>query len=614
MAEDEAGDAKDSLRRTPNIKKRREPAIIDAKATDVSDPDTPAEHDRAGGRKLGEPPPGESVPVIGASDEPVLFGRAAGALPAHRSEGELDAAGDHPASAVSSPSGDITSAAETVPVSSGPADSRPDAPPDFGPRGAPPRSRGGDAATFGDPATSSRPGPASVATAPARRSRAAMLLGLASVILLFVIAGLLVAGPRRAGTDELRTALDTVNSRIDALDTRADPGALEARVSELDQRTGALGTDLASARKSVEDLTRRLDQVGGKLDDDDARLNALPPATTGAPGLPAAASGPAAGAEPPSTPGATASDLAALAGRVDALSDRLGSLPAPPPAVDLAPVQGALADLGRRLDALDASVKSIPQVDLRPLEGRVEDLDHRTGDLERRLTALSAAVASAPKVDVAPLKAAIAAADQRIAPLEAAFAAPKSGDRVTEARAVGSADVSRAAPLAVVAQEASRSIDDGRPIATEVDALRSLGVDDATLSPLTAIAENGAPTLAGLKDAWAGVEPKVLEALRPAGGGESLLGRFAAGARGIVSVRRVGTPAGETPGSVPARVSAAVDAGDMAAALAEWDKLPEPGRNVSQAWAEMARQRLDAQAAAEALASGAIETLAKAGG
>ena len=143
--------------------------------------------------------------------------------------------------------------------------------------------------------------------------------------------------------------------------------------------------------------------------------------------------------------------------------------------------------------------------------------------------------------------------------------------------------------------------------------LRALGVEDASLAPLTAFAAKGTSTVDSLKEQWAALEKDVVAASRPSPTG-GVLDRLAAGARGLVEVRRVGAAPGEDPGSVAGRVGAALDRGDVAGALEEWAKLPEAGQHASQDWADAAHRLLDAQASVQTLLGRAIATLGKAKG
>ncbi len=615
MADNENEGSSRSFRQNPNNKKRREPPIIDGKVTDVSVTAPFQESDP----ELSTKPESEivdHVPVAQPTEaeEPVLFGQASrgAALPSAEPDRAQSPATDEgkalgtvdpvPAEDMAAAGSDRETGSSSEPASTAETEKS---------------SEALDPSVFGSPVFDDKPPPAGAEPMPPfmlpppQRSPAALLLGGLAVILLLVIAGLLFSGSPRGATDDLKAALDGANARITALEARVDPASLTAKVSDLDQRTTAFDTAIASLKKTSDDLSKRLGDVAAEAQANSAVIAAQAPPT---PAPPAPADGTVSGAPAakatPATPVASAADLAAFASRLDDLAHKVDAVPTEAATnIDLAPLQKAVATLSQRLDAM----ASATAVDLGPLQSQLAELGKRVETLGHGLSDLNAAVAALPKVDLAPLQAGLAATEQRIALLESALAAPKADDQATEARAVGSADVSRAAPLAVVAQTAARLIDEGRPMAAEVDALRSLGVDDAALAPLSAVAEKGAPTPAALKAQWADAEPAVDAVIRP-NLGDSLLDKFAAGARQIVTVRRVGAQTGDDPASLVARIPAALDDGDAAAALAAWAKLPEAARAASQGWADAARSRIDAETAARGLAARAIETLAKAKG
>ncbi|HEY8581085.1 MAG TPA: hypothetical protein VIL72_14450, partial [Beijerinckiaceae bacterium] len=94
--------------------------------------------------------------------------------------------------------------------------------------------------------------------------------------------------------------------------------------------------------------------------------------------------------------------------------------------------------------------------------------------------------------------------------------------------------------------------------------------------------------------------------------GASFLDRLRSSAAGLVQVRPVGEPSGETPADLVARIEAAVRRGAFADALRLWERLPETARADSAAWADRLRARLAAEDAARAIQSDAVARLARA--
>ena len=563
MAENGNRGPNESFRRNQSSRKRREPPIIDATATELSEADkeagATAQPDVEPGRegeaaRMDETGPGDHA-------EPVLFGAGMRNGPAGVDEpvASAPAVEEAPESRETSPA----PPSEVDPAVSSAADFA-----DSDPAAA---NREAESHAMGEAAGAPPP-------RPSRRSPMSILLGILVLALLGSIAGLLYTEPQRTRSGELSASLAAVQGKVAALEARPDPAKTNAEVATLGRRTDALDSQLTSLKSAIADLNSRLGAIAAETDASKARLAAS--------GQTASEPQQAATARP-----APPADLTALSSRVDELAQRIDAVRSEPPAAAPPP----------------------PPTDLAPMEGRIADLDRRMGDLGRRIDLVAGTVASVPKFDPGPLQASIAALEHRLAPLEASLTAPKAGDRVTEARAVGSADATRAAPLAVVAQALDKALSEGRPFASELDALRGLGVEETTLAHLTPMAAKGAPTLEALKTRWAALDKDVLAASRPKGS-DNVLDRWAAEARSLVQVRRVDAASGEDPGSTVSRIGAALDRGDLAGALADWAKLPEAGRRASQDWAAEAQARLDAETTAQALLTRAITMLANAKG
>jgi len=198
--------------------------------------------------------------------------------------------------------------------------------------------------------------------------------------------------------------------------------------------------------------------------------------------------------------------------------------------------------------------------------------------------------------------------DERLAKLEGVTgAAPKSDARVALAKGVSES----AASIAVLALSLEQRFAAGAPFAAELAALSQLSVGADALAPLKPFAESGAPSLAALAANWAKVEPAAAAAAPPPerSGWDRLLDHM----RALVRVRRVGEATGSDESEPPvARIGAALERGDLAAALEAYGGLPEASRAAGAAWADAAKAREAAAKAATALRVDAIGRLATA--
>ncbi len=634
-AEKEAGMAENGNRgpndfRSRNVRKRREPPIIDASATEVPvDPVEPAAEPSADAAPLpaAEPqaheaeaatPEASDGPGMRETAEPVLFGSALRDPSPPTEPQESSEAAPEPAPADAVPPSPTAAADEERPAAA-PLPERAVPPAAVPPAAVPPARSGGGAA---------------------------WLLGLSNLVLLAALAWTLYTAPQRDGHAELADLRD----KVAALEARPDPSQLQAGVAALDKRLGAADADRAALADTVGGLNTRLDAVaqtaqGAKADADKAASAAgaaqsdatkAAPAPTGAAAV------------------ATVGALAALAARVEGVDKTVSTLsadqartakavadlpkPVPP---DFGPVDarvatvesqlsGKVAGLGAQLTALDGKSNGsdarlngfdakVNAVDgkINGFDARMNAFEARSNGLESKLNGtaadvgkLQAAVAGLPKVDLSPLQASTATLGAEVARMQGQLSAAKDGTRVTEIRAVGDADEARATPIALVGQAVGRAVADGRPYAADLDTLKALGADPEAVAKLQPLAAGGAPTAGALKARWDAVSGDVLAVVKPAQAGNAL-DRLGVSALSLVQVHRVGAVEGDDPGALVTQIDAALDGGDVPGALAAWTKLPPAGQDRSKDWAAAARARVEAAGAAQGLVGRAIATLGR---
>ncbi len=88
-----------------------------------------------------------------------------------------------------------------------------------------------------------------------------------------------------------------------------------------------------------------------------------------------------------------------------------------------------------------------------------------------------------------------------------------------------------------------------------------------------------------------------LDAPKPQGMLDGLL----ANARSLVKVEPAGPLEGNSNEAIVSRIRAALQAGDLAAALTQWESLPEAARNVSADWGGKLKARVEAGAALDSV-------------
>ena len=87
--------------------------------------------------------------------------------------------------------------------------------------------------------------------------------------------------------------------------------------------------------------------------------------------------------------------------------------------------------------------------------------------------------------------------------------------------------------------------------------------------------------------------------------------RLQASAERLVRIRPIEEVPGDEPSIVIARAELKATRGDIAAALADVERLPEPVRAPAAAWIESAKSRVAAVEAAKKLAASALAALAR---
>jgi hypothetical protein len=283
----------------------------------------------------------------------------------------------------------------------------------------------------------------------------------------------------------------------------------------------------------------------------------------------------------------------------------------------LASAKSALsaAEANRGTNAISSSQPSAPPpqtADLSPLETRIGDLDRRLADLDQKLAQLAPSVAA--KSDLSPLDTHIGDLDRRVGDLDQKLVqltppvAAKSDLRVAPEAAVR--PEAEAEAVAIIAASLVAKVDSGLPYAPELAALANRGVDKSKFATLEPNAATGVPTARMLATRFAALTDKLL-APDPLQAEGSIFDRMMQNAGRLVKVRKVGDTTGEDLPARVGRINAALQAGAVEEALAQWDELPASAKAKSQDFATLAKSRVDAVAAARAFQSEAITALGK---
>jgi len=185
---------------------------------------------------------------------------------------------------------------------------------------------------------------------------------------------------------------------------------------------------------------------------------------------------------------------------------------------------------------------------------------------------------------------------QRIAALEQSAKAAREEIAKTSSR-------DSAARQALSAAALRDAVVSGAPFAAELAQAKSLGAIDKEISVLEPFAATGIPSPAALAQELHNLLPAMVNlagAQAPQGG---FLERLQANAGKLVRIRPVDAPPGDDPLAVLSRIENDVAKSDVAAALADLGKLPNPIRAPAQGWISKAQAREAALKAARQYAA-----------
>ncbi|OOY29553.1 hypothetical protein BMI90_04765 [Thioclava sp. L04-15] len=253
--------------------------------------------------------------------------------------------------------------------------------------------------------------------------------------------------------------------------------------------------------------------------------------------------------------------LDAEAKKIDALGEDLASLKSvQPPAPDLSGVQTAL-------DQISAEVRGN--------KSAVEDLK----------TQIAGMVQGDNGAAQAGIEAAAKAAEERIKQAEEQAQALKA-----QSEAAAKATMTQAAAARVKA-----ALDAGAPLDSPLADLRAAGI------AVPAALSGDIPTLQSLQASFPDAARAALDAARRAEAGTSLGDRAGAFLMSQIGARSVAPKEGDGADAVLSRAQADVDAGQIAAALDEIGKLPEPAQAPLADWVSKAQARVAALDAANQL-------------
>jgi uroporphyrinogen-III synthase len=315
-------------------------------------------------------------------------------------------------------------------------------------------------------------------------------------------------------------------------------------------------------------------------------------------------------------------------------------------AVANASVEAAKREISARLDDLDKRVRAASAAAAeRPGSPAGSGPDPAIADLRRKIEALESrpaapeAATPAPAAtqagpspeqekELATLRLELATMRNTVQTIDQTVAVQRDqtkllAEAVDKARGEASArnageqkavSAARASALIGIAARLSAAVESGLPFATDLALLTPLAQGDARLTESAAALQTYAQTGVASRPALVAEFPAVAKAaladdLADDSFGERLLGKV----RGLVSLRRVGNDVeGDGTEAKLARAEAALEAGDLAKAVALVKTLPPPTARATAGWLSRAQAHLAAKQAADQISSQAVTLLGSA--
>ncbi len=359
-----------------------------------------------------------------------------------------------------------------------------------------------------------------------------------------VIGGLFGSG---SNGDELKAANDRIaelSRRVEALGESAGAGpdseAVQQALASAQEVAREAGLKADAAANQVSELNERIvESAGGGEIDMEAVRSAL------------------------------SAETIALASRVEALERNATSEGAGGAS------QAELAAISEEIETMRSSVSGLEGV-----SATLETVRSQTDELGEKITSTSQAIETI---------------GERIGALETT---------VNERVLPSMGEVEKAASAALESQRVARSVsaralgavlEQGGRFTSELASAEALIGESEAVAGLKDLSQNGILTENELLSRFETVSDSILASEVEQGAGDGIVDRFMASARTLVQVRPAGPVEGESTVAIISRIEAALKAGRLQQAQAEWSSLDETAKAASADWADELAERIRAE-------------------
>ncbi|QPC85970.1 hypothetical protein GA830_03890 [Mesorhizobium sp. NBSH29] len=278
----------------------------------------------------------------------------------------------------------------------------------------------------------------------------------------------------------------------------------------------------------------------------------------------------------------------------------------------------ALGESTNRVEQLAASLEQA-KADLKQLKSAVESgsagenvglqsLSDKVAGIETSVAALSQSSSGTAAADLAALDGRVAAfetalaavvttyssADSRMAGIEKDVGTLKQGVDSIAGKVEAQAGQPKAA-VVIAAAGLKAAIETGGPFESEIEAFAAVAPNTRELPELRKLSVEGVPGEDAILAAAPGAGDAMIEAAHTMPADAGVVDRLLDSAADLIKVRPVGPIDGSGVAETVARLQSALQAGDLARAVAEYETLPDTAKAAGQDFMDSVRARLAAQ-------------------
>jgi hypothetical protein len=167
----------------------------------------------------------------------------------------------------------------------------------------------------------------------------------------------------------------------------------------------------------------------------------------------------------------------------------------------------------------------------------------------------------------------------------------------------------RAARAAVAAEALRAVLERGAPYQAELAAAKSFGADQNTVTALEPFAADGLPSTPELAHELSQLTPALLQASGAAAKNGSFIQRLEQSAKNLVRVTPIDAPPSNEPSAIVAKLNADAENADIADAVTQIARLPQPAQTLAEPWVQKVNARNAAIAASRRIAADALAAL-----